>query len=97
MNDYSFLSDLLHTFQSLNDWIKLVVLLIPPCFVLCVFGLFLRHRARIRAIEAGYAERERIPVNDGFDRVEYLQAASISFDEEQETLPAPFATVRRRN
>ena len=97
MNDYSFLSDLLHTFQSLNDWIKLVILLIPPTSLLCAFGLVLNYRAKVRAIEAGYSEHKPFPVQDVFDRVEYLQAASIEFDEGQETLPAPFATVRRRN
>ena len=97
MSEYSFLSDLLHTFQSLNDGIKLVILLIPPCFVLCAFGLFLRHRARIRAIEVSYAERERLPVHDLFDRVDYLQNTSIDFEEQQEVLSAPMITVRRRN
>ena len=97
MNDYSFLSDLLHTFQSLNDWIKLVILLIPPTSLLCAFGLVLNYRAKVRAIEAGYSEHKLLPVQDVFDRIEYLQAPSISFDEEQETLPAPFASVRRRN
>ena len=97
MSEYSFLSDLLHTFQSLNDGIKLVILLIPPSFVLCAFGLILRHRAKIRAIEIGYLERGRLPVNDVIDRVDYLQNTLIDFDEEQETLPASVVTVRRRN
>lgn len=97
MSDYSFLSDLLHTFQSLNDGIKLVILLIPPCFLLCAFGLLLRHRATVKAIEAGLTEHEWLPVQDIFDRVEYLRAAPLAIDEPEEPYAQPVTPILRRD
>jgi predicted nucleic acid-binding protein len=44
MDDYNFLPDLLDTFQSSSDYIKTVIILTPPAFVLGVVHLLTRHR-----------------------------------------------------
>lgn len=46
MNDYNFLADLLDTFQSSSDYIKTVIILTPPMFVLGIVHLLTRHRRR---------------------------------------------------
>lgn len=44
MDDYNFLADLLDTFQSSSDYIKTVIILTPPVFVLGIVHLLTRHR-----------------------------------------------------
>lgn len=44
MDDYNFFADLLDTFQSSSDYIKTVIILVPPAFVLGVVHLLTRHR-----------------------------------------------------
>jgi hypothetical protein len=46
MDDYNFLADLLDTFQSSSDYIKTVIILVPPAFVLGIVHLLTRHRRR---------------------------------------------------
>jgi hypothetical protein len=46
MDDYNFLADLLDTFQSSSDYIKTVVILTPPVFLLGIIHLLTRHRGR---------------------------------------------------
>ena len=97
MSDYNFLADLLDTFQSMDDWLKALAQLIPPGFGLGVFGLFLRHRATIRAIEVGRAEEFAPLAQDVFDRVDYLRNTAIPYEEGEEILAEPLVTLRRRN
>lgn len=97
MSDYNFLSDLLHTFQSLNDGIKLVVLLVPPCFLLCAFGLLLRHRAMIKAIETGRLELDALPVREIYDRVDYLRSRPMAIDQNEVIYAEPLDPTPRRN
>lgn len=97
MSDYNFLADLLDTFQSMDDWLKALALLIPPGFVLGAAGLFLRHRATIRAIEVGRAEVFMPSAQDGFDRVDYSRNAAIPYEDCEEILAEPLVTLRRRN
>lgn len=44
MDDYNFLADLLDTFQSSSDYIKTVIILTPPAFILGLLYLVLRYR-----------------------------------------------------
>mgnify|MGYP003630403783 CR=1 FL=1 len=44
LDDYNFLADLLDTFQSSSDYIKTVIILVPPAFVLVIVHLLTRHR-----------------------------------------------------
>lgn len=44
MDDYNFLADFLDTFQSSSDYIKTVIILTPPAFVLGIIHLLTRHR-----------------------------------------------------
>jgi hypothetical protein len=97
MNEYNLLADLLDTFQSMDDWLKALALLIPPGFVLGAVGLFLRHRATIRAIEVGRAEVFMPSAQDVFDRVDYLSSSAIPFDKSEEILTESLVTLRRRN
>jgi hypothetical protein len=97
MSDYNFLADLLDTFQSMDDWLKALTLLIPPGFALGAAGLFLRHRATIRAIEVGRAEVFMPSAQDVFDRVDYLRSSAIPFDESEKILADSPITIRRRN
>jgi hypothetical protein len=97
MSDYNFLADLLDTFQSMDDWLKALALLIPPGFALGLVGLFLRHRATIRAIEAGRTGEFMPTAHDVFDRVDYLRSSAIPFDESEDILAEPLVTLRRRN
>jgi hypothetical protein len=97
MNDYNFLADVLDTFQSMDDWLKALALLIPPGFVLGLVGLFLRHRATIRAIEAGRTGEFMPTAQDVFDRVDYLRNAAIPFEGGEVFLAEPPITIRRRN
>ena len=46
MDDYNFLADLLDTFQSSSDYIKTVIILTPPMFVLGIVHLLTRHCSR---------------------------------------------------
>lgn len=43
MGDCNFLADLLDTFQSSSDYIKTVIILTPPAFVLGLLYLVLRY------------------------------------------------------
>ena len=97
MNEYNFLADLLDTFQSMDDWLKALALLIPPSFALGAAGLFLRHRATIRAIEVGRAEVFAPLAQDVFDRVDYLRSSAIPYEAGEEILAEPLVTLRRRN
>ena len=97
MNEYNFLADLLDTFQSMDGWLKALALLIPPSFVLGAVGLFLRHRATIRAIEVGRAEVFAPLAQDVFDRVDYLRNRAIPYEDGGEILAEPLVTLRRRN
>jgi hypothetical protein len=97
MSDYNFLADLLDTFQSMDDWLKALALLIPPGFALGVVGLFLRHRATIRAIEAGRTGEFMPTAQDVFDRVDYLRNTTIPYEDCEEILAEPLVTIRRRN
>ncbi len=96
MNEYNFLADLLHTFQSLNDWIKVLVLLIPPGFALCVVGLCLRHKATMRAIAVGRVDEYIPSAQDAFDRVDYLRNTAIPYEDGEEILAEPLVTLRHR-
>lgn len=40
MNDYNFISDLLDTFQSSSDFIKALMIVTPPAFVLGLVYVF---------------------------------------------------------
>jgi hypothetical protein len=97
MSDYNFLADLLDTFQSMDDWLKALTLLIPPGFALGVMGLFLRHRATIQAIEAGRTGEFIPSAQDVFDRVDYLRSSAIPYDESEEVLTDLPITIRRRS
>lgn len=44
MDDYNFLADLLDTFQSSSDYIKTVIIITPPVFLLGIIHLLTRHR-----------------------------------------------------
>ncbi len=96
MNDYNFWADLLDTFQSMDDWLKALALLIPPGFVLVVLGLFLRHRATMRAIETGRTAGFMWPAQEVFDRVDYLRNSALPFDEGEEIATSPLVAIRRR-
>ena len=57
MADYNLWADLLDTFQSSSDYIKTVILIVPPVFVLVVFALsvwwrsqVLRYRSRTQVL-----------------------------------------------
>lgn len=55
MDDYNFFADLLDTFQSSSDYIKTVIVLTPPVFVLGIAHLLTRHRLRaIRGEDANF-------------------------------------------
>ena len=97
MSDYNFLADLLDTFQSMDDWLKALALLIPPGFVLCVVGLCLRHKATMRAIEVGRADDYMPSAQDVFDRVDYLRNTAIPYEDGEEILAEPLVTLRRRS
>ncbi len=49
MENYNFWADLLSTFRSMPDWIKVVWLVIPPVFVLGLVGLVFLFRRDDRA------------------------------------------------
>ena len=59
MDDYNFLADLLDTFQSSSDYIKTVIILTPPVFVLGIVHLLTRHRRRQVALTPldGYTKK----------------------------------------
>jgi hypothetical protein len=51
--EYSFLADLLDTFQSLPDWLKPVALLVPFISVLGLWITFLDHCRKMRKLALG--------------------------------------------
>lgn len=51
MNDYNFWKDLLGTFQSSADWIKALIVLMPPGFLLGVIALILFHKRAGQGLE----------------------------------------------
>jgi hypothetical protein len=96
MTEYNFLADLLDTFQSMDNAMKALALLIPPAFVLCLLGLLLRHRATLRAIEKGDSGQNALLLKDLYDRIEYLRSASLPVDEREPMYLEPMPTAHRR-
>ena len=97
MTEYNFLADLLDTFQSMDNSLKALALLIPPAFILCLIGLLLRHRAMIKAIDSGRLELDAVPVRDIYDRVEYMRSRPIAIDQGEEMYAEPLDSTPRRS
>ena len=54
--DYHFIKDVLDTFQSLSDGLKVLLILVPPLFLICLTALILFckfMRLKVRLISAG--------------------------------------------
>lgn len=52
MTDYNFWSDLLDTFQSSADWIKVLWIIVLPALPLGALAMLLRYRLESRRLEA---------------------------------------------
>lgn len=48
MADYNVWADLFDTWQSTSDWVKALMILVPPVFVAAVLALLLRYRQKTR-------------------------------------------------
>ncbi|MUO78058.1 protein kinase [Agrobacterium vitis] len=46
MADYNVWADLFYTWQSTSDWVKALVIVVPPVFVATVLALVLRYRQK---------------------------------------------------
>ena len=51
MEDYNFWADVLDTYETSADWLKVLWLIIPPAFVLALVWLFRRRVVRTDAID----------------------------------------------
>ncbi|MBN9136936.1 hypothetical protein [Phyllobacterium sp.] len=51
MDNYNFWQDLVDTYQSLSDWLKILWLIVPPAFMLGLVALTLRFRIESRKVE----------------------------------------------
>ncbi|MGQ4812828.1 hypothetical protein [Agrobacterium vitis] len=48
MADYNVWADLFDTWQSTSDWVKALVIVVPPVFVATVLALLLHYRQKVR-------------------------------------------------
>ncbi|WP_272950769.1 hypothetical protein V6582_15340 [Agrobacterium vitis] len=44
MADYNVWADLFDTWQSTSDWVKALIIVVPPAFVATMLALLLRYR-----------------------------------------------------
>ncbi|MGV2130037.1 hypothetical protein ACQZ4Q_12550 [Agrobacterium vitis] len=79
MADYNVWADLFDTWQSTSDWVKALVIVVPPVFAATVMALLLRYRQKTADI----------PVHSG---IAYLSAAS-RLQPEPEDIPEPGDTI----
>lgn len=61
MDDYNFAADLLATFRASPDFIKALVVLIPPCFMLAFIRLMLALPRRRKPWKAAFNLRPEPP------------------------------------
>ncbi|MGV2130112.1 hypothetical protein ACQZ4Q_04100 [Agrobacterium vitis] len=80
MADYNVWADLFDTWQSTSDWVKALIIVVPPVFVATMLALLLRYRQNIR---------EDIPVHSGV----YHLSAPQQFQPRPEDMPEPGDTM----
>ncbi|MGV1769665.1 protein kinase [Agrobacterium vitis] len=76
MADYNVWADLFDTWQSTSDWVKALVIVVPPVFVATVLALVLCYRQKVR---------EDGPVHSGA----YHISAPQQFQPRPEDMPEP--------
>ncbi|MCE6074148.1 hypothetical protein [Agrobacterium vitis] len=80
MADYNVWADLFDTWQSTSDWVKALVIVVPPVFVATVLALLLHYRQKVR---------EDRPVHSGV----YHLSPPQQFQLRPEDMPEPGDTI----